>query len=267
MKKAFPLILLILVSVACTISFPSSSKDQDIAAGVAVAFTQTAMQATADAQQASATPEPAAQPTATQTPPANDPKSVLGDPDWQDTLSNGKNWSLDEGPVEIGSATFSQSNGRLNVVNNSTSSGFIYWLTYLTFQDAYLEATFDVDNCSTNDQYGLVVRAPNYDDGRGYYYTMTCGGQYDLRRWDNSGSTMLLNLPSSAAINSGSNQTNTLGIWIQGKVIRLYVNNQFLTEINDGSLSAEGHFGLFINSVQTPGFTIHMDEISYWLLD
>ena len=78
---------------------------------------------------------------------------------------------------------------------------------------------------------------------------------------------MLLNFPSSSAINSGSNQTNTLGIWVKDKVIRLYVNNQFLTEINDGSLTDEGHFGIFINSTQTPGFTIHMDEIAYWLLD
>ena len=267
MKKTLPLIALIFVTVACTISFPSSGNDTEIAAGVAVAFTQTAIQATADAQQVTATPEASPEPTATQTPPANDPKSVLGDPDWLDTLSNGKNWSLDNGPVEIGSATFSQSNGRLNVVNQSTTSGFIWWLTYLSFKDAYLEATFEVEDCSASDQYGLVVRAPNYEDGKGYYYTLTCGGQYDLRRWDNSGSTMLLNFPSSDAINSGSNQTNTLGIWVKGSVIRLYVNNQFLTEINDGSLTADGHFGLFINSTQTPGFTIHMDEIAYWLLD
>ena len=73
MKKTLPLFALILVTVACTISFPSSSNDQEIAAGVAVAFTQTAMQATADAQQVTATPEASPEPTATQTPPADDP--------------------------------------------------------------------------------------------------------------------------------------------------------------------------------------------------
>ena len=75
-------------------------------------------------------------------------------------------------------------NGKMTVVNQSTTSGFIWWLTYLSFKDAYLEATFEVEDCSANDQYGLVVRAPDYEDGRGYYYTLTCGGQYDLRRWD-----------------------------------------------------------------------------------
>jgi type II secretory pathway pseudopilin PulG len=268
MKKILPLIVLVLVTVACTIGFPSSSSfDQDVAAGVGVAFTQTAMQATTDAQQVTTAPESAPEPTATQTPPADDPKSVLGNPDWQDSLTNGSNWSLDQGPVEIDNTTFSQGNGKLTAVSQSTTGGIRWWLIYKTYKDAYLEATFEVENCSGNDQYGLVVRAPDYESGLGYYYTVTCDGQYDLLRSDNSGTDFLLGFPSSDAINKGSNQTNTLGIWTKGSIVRLYINNHFLTEIENNTLTAEGHFGLFINAKQTAGFTIHMDDISYWLLD
>ena len=78
---------------------------------------------------------------------------------------------------------------------------------------------------------------------------------------------MLLGMPFSEKIHKGPNQTNTLGIWIKGPIIRLYVNNNLLEEINDSTLLNGGHFGLFINARQTPGFTIYMDEISYWILN
>ena len=269
MKKALPLSILLLIAIACTVSLPGSTFDKDVAVGVAIALTETSMQATDDSPVITDTPESmeTATPTATNTPPADDPKTVLGNPSWRDTLSNGKNWQLDSGDVIFADTTFSQANGKLTAVNEKSGNGMIWYLTYLSFENAYLEATFQVENCGPGDQYGLIVRAEDYESGHGYYYLATCGGQYDLRRWDAGGSDLLLNLPSSDAFNSGSNQTNTLGIWIDGSVIRLYANNQFITEINDGSIAVDGHFGLFINAGQTPGFTIHMDDIAYWLLN
>jgi len=43
--------------------------------------------------------------------------------------------------------------------------------------------------------------------------------------------------------------------------------HNLLEEINDATLINTGHFGLFINARQTPGFTVSMDEISYWTLN
>lgn len=269
MKKTLLLVILLIFSLACTISLPGSSFDKDVAVGVALALTETALQATSDVQNATDTPQPeiTTTPTATRTPPADDPKTVLGNPGWRDTLSNGKNWQLDSGDVTYGDTTFSHADGKLTAVNSVRGDGMIWYLSYLSFEDAYLEATFELENCSAGDQYGLVVRAADYNDGISYYYIATCGGQYDLRRWSSAGSTLLLDSLSSDAFNSGSNQTNTLGIWIKDDIIRLYANNQFLTEVEDNSITGEGHFGFFINAVQTSGFTIHMDEIAYWLLD
>lgn len=269
MKRILPLVILFIFTLACTISLPGSSFDKDVAVGVALAQTETALEETAAIKSATDTPEPeiSATATTTRTPPADDPKTVLGDPGWRDTLSNGKNWQLDSGDVIYGDTTFSQANGKLTAVNSVRGDGMIWYLTYLSFENAYLEATFETEDCSASDQYGLTVRAADYNDGISYYFIVTCSGQYDLRRWNSSGSTLLLNSLSSDVFNSGSNQTNTLGIWIENDIIRLYANNQFLTEVQDNSITGEGHFGIFINAVQTPGFTIHMDEIAYWLID
>jgi len=140
-------------------------------------------------------------------------------------------------------------------------------LTDLSFRDAYLEAKFDIGDCSGDDQYALVFRTPEYDTGVGYYFHVTCNGHYDVRRWTESESTMLLGMPSSERIHTGSDQTNILGVWIKGSTIRLYINDHLLEEINDSSINNDGHFGIFINARQTPGLTISLDEISYWTLN
>ncbi len=266
MKRITPLLMMLLTMVACTISFPSSSFDKDVQTGVAVAFTQTAMAAAQPTQAQTASPASAtvaASPTLTQTPPADDPKTQLGSPDWKDDLSSDKNWSLDQVNAGIGEDVFTHSSGRLDAQN---SFSFNWILTYLHFRDAYLEAKFDVDTCSKNDQYGLMVRAKDYVDGIAYYYMVTCDGHYNLLKDTAGGNTQLLESPTSDVLNKGSGQTNTLGIWVKGSIIRLYANNHFLKEVSDSSIDADGHFGMFVNSAQTPGFTVHMDEIAYWLL-
>ena len=90
---------------------------------------------------------------------------------------------------------------------------------------------------------------------------------YNLRKWDSSGLSVLLENAIGDSINTGSNKTNILGVWAKDDRIRLYANGQFLQEISNASLINDGHFGLFINARETPGFTIKLDEISYWLIN
>jgi hypothetical protein len=232
MKKIFLLSLVLITVLACSISFPNDSFDDKTATRVAIVLTATALDQEIKQQVTESIPtekqgEPST--TATNTPvPPDDPKQELGQPTWKDDLSTGQYWSLDAGDIEIDTTTFSLSNGKLSANAAVIGKGNNWWLTYLTFQDAYLEATFDVAECATDDQYGLVIRAPDYESGFAYYFHITCDGHYDLRRWSSNGS---------------------------------------LEEVNDSALINNGHFGLFINARQTPGFTINMDEISYWTLN
>lgn len=271
MKKIFIFPLCILIVLACSISSTSNSFDDRTATSVSVVLTATALDQEINQQpKQKSVDEAEAEPTksATNTPtPLDDPKKELGSPTWKDDLSTGKYWSLDSGDFIIDTTTLSVNNGKLSASAAVTGKGTNWWLTYLTFQDAYLEATFDVGECKNDDQYGLVFRAPDYESGFAYYFHVTCDGHYDIRRWSSNGSTMLLGMPSSEKINTGANQTNTLGVWVKGPIIRLYVNDFLIEELNDSSLSNTGHFGFFINARQTSGFTISMDEISYWTLD
>ena len=89
---------------------------------------------------------------------------------------------------------------------------------------------------AAKDQYGIVFRAPNMEDGYGYFYGLTCDGGYTLRKWDSSGLSVVLENTAGTSINSGSNKTNVLGVWAKDDRIRLYANGQFLKEITNSSL-------------------------------
>ena len=271
MKKILVLNLLLLLVLACSISSPSNSFDEKTATQVAIILTATALDQEINQQPTQKPVDemvPEATISATNTPTAlDDPKKELGSPTWKDDLSTGKYWNLDSGDITIDTTTLLVNNGKLSATAAVTGKGTNWWLTYLTFQDAFLEATFDVGKCANDDQYGLVFRAPDYESGFAYYFHVTCDGHYDIRKWSSDGSTMLLGMPESKKINTGSNQTNTLGVWIKGPIIRLFINDFLIDEVNDSALTNTGHFGLFLNARQTSGFTVYMDEISYWTLD
>ena len=268
--KHFSIAFIILfTTISCVTTNPSPSFDNKVNTQVALAFTATALDEIVN--KPTDTPIPTVEetllPTSTEVMLEGDPKNSLGTPTWRDDLSTGINWNLETSNITFGNTKFSAENGKLIATSSSTSEGYVWWLNFRRIKNAYIEATFEIDSCSGNDQYGLVVRSVNYDDGYAYYYVITCDGKYDIRRRTSAGSVMLFGQPESDQINTGSNQTNTLGVWMKNDILRLYINGQFLNEISDKELLDEGYFGLFINAVRTPGFTIKMDEIAYWLLD
>jgi hypothetical protein len=274
MKRLLPFILLLTLLLSCTISFPGSDLtfDDKVATQSSIVMTATALHESLenkqDDPQATDTPADELDQQPSATPPADNPKKDLGQPSWRDDLSTGMNWSLDSTGVDYGSVRFYPQDGYLWATSKTSPTGIIWRLNYRKFKDAYLEAEFEIVNCSGDDQYGMAFRATDYDSGHAYNFCVTCDGRYSLLRGSTIGEIVILqDLKISDAIHSGANQINKLGVWVKGAVIRLYVNDQFLEEINDSGLQDKGHFGLFINAKQTPGFTIKMDEIAYWILN
>ena len=273
MKKLSIVLSALLIITACQISFTDPSFDEQTSTRVALALTQTvqSLQLEQHINETIAANTESAEndkPEPTETPaPDFDPAKDLGDPTWSDNLNTGDYWSVDSGPVSIDTTTIFQENGKLVIEAAEVGKGNNWWLTYLTFKDAYLEGTFSTENCSGNDQYGLVFRAPDYSSGFSYYFHVTCDGRYDLRRWNNSGSSMLLGMPSSNMVNQGPGEVNKLGVWVKGNKIRLYINGIKVDELVDDGLTADGHFGVFINAKNTSGLKVYLDEISYWVLN
>jgi 3-keto-disaccharide hydrolase len=186
----------------------------------------------------------------------------LGNPTWRDNLNNGDNWYLLTTP----NTHFTEGDGHLVMTSMNPGAAEEWGLSnQASMNNYYLQATFITgDACSGLDRYGLLARAPDTD--KGYVYEFSCDGHYRLYTWDGQNYHAIQEWHTSASILSGPNQTNVMGIWMQGTTIRLYANGHKLAEFTDSQFD-HGQFGLVIGSVNTPNFTVYVDEVAYWKFD
>lgn len=202
-----------------------------------------------------------AQPTATT--PAGDPKNSLGAPSWHNSLDDSKLFYL----YENDNTRVTHADGAL-LLTGISANGWLGWS--LTFnkpsKNFYLEATFNPQQCSGSDLYGLIFRVPETDSG--YFYSVTCDGKYDLHARDFADGSDFTKIErtASSAIQAGSNAVNRLGVMANGEKISLYANGVLLQEVNDNTFLGEGNFGALVAANATNGFTVRMDEISLWSL-
>jgi len=214
--------------------------------------------------QPSETSTPTATPTATTSP--EDPRVLLGNPTYTDTLDNGKSFGLESKAYDDDYTYIRVENGAL-VLTSRYATGFRGWRTGGTkLGNAYLEAKVKVGECSGYDSYGLVLRSPDFV--KGYWFQVTCTGNWDFGYWDGSEySSLKSGTNTTNAMLTGSNQTSRLGVWASGSHFKLYINGKLIGEVDDSSLTDAGSFGAVIASYNTPNLTIWIDEFSYWNLD
>ncbi len=185
----------------------------------------------------------------------------LGDPTWTDTFSDASNWYL----LDTANTHFSVENNHLVMTADLPGQGEEWGLsTHPGITDFYMEASFTTgDECTSLDRYGVLVRAP--DPNQGYVYGFSCDGRFRLYEWDGETYQGLQNWTSSTKILTGGEQTNKLGILLSGDTIKLYANDYLLVELSDSTYDA-GRFGLFIGSTNTENLKIYVTDISYWEL-
>jgi hypothetical protein len=205
-------------------------------------------------------------PTATISP--DDPRNRLGGATSTDGMNDATSWVWPTGDNEFTAVKYS--NGGLIFTSLKEKTGWrLANPTGQPLANLYLEATIRTGTCKSNDQYGLIVRVPVLKDAdQGYLFGFTCDGTYSFRSWDgkvgeNGKMTRLIDWKASKAINTGSGQTNRMGLMMVGSRMLLYANGTFLGEVNT-STYASGYFGLFVGGLQTSGFTITVDEMAYW---
>jgi hypothetical protein len=203
-------------------------------------------------------------PTPSATVPPEDPRALLGPADFVNTLDSGKSFGLDSNGEEDDYTFIRVENGELVL----TSKYAIDWSGWRTggskIQNAYIEANTRVNGCASADIYGIVIRSPDYS--RGYWFRITCGGNWVFGYWD--GSTFIsLKDGSSSAILSGSEQSNRLGVMMSGKLFKLYINGVLISEVEDATFGEAGYYGMVIAARETPNFTVYTDDFSIWELD
>jgi hypothetical protein len=202
----------------------------------------------------------------TETPLPIDPTLPTWDADYVDLMINPGNWfAAGESTQEDEHIRFEIADSRMKMTAFNPDLYEGWRLSWPDIEDFYLDAGFEVDDCSGGDRYGLFVRATNIEDNpNGYLFGVNCEGQYSLRTFDGEFS-FLIEWSDSEHIQAGSHQSNLLGFWAKGEQLRLYVNGNRVAEIEDETF-ASGPFGLFVGASDTEEFRVEVDFMSYWVL-
>jgi hypothetical protein len=253
-------------------SSPAAASPQPVAATPSVTNLSSATQTEAVSQKATSSPVPPTatptqaptktpKPELTATQVEGDPRLTLDDPTFLDKkFKEGNNW----GSAWQDKYTKGEFKDNQLVL---TSVGVDGWtLTWPKYANFYIEMTAATGDCSGMDHYGLIVRVPaSYD--RGYLAGFTCDGRYSLRIWDPTGKKYIdvIKWKHSDEINAGSNQTNRMGVMVEGDTFTLYANGHLLSSATNSRFD-EGYFGPFIGHAETNDFTIYIKEIAAWEL-
>jgi len=277
-KSALAIFLIVLIASGCNLPYSQTTAPTPdiVASQVATMLTQPATPVvgidtpvgslpTAEAT-ATASPTATSLPTATATTSPEDPRVLLGEPDFTDTLDSGRSFGLDSKAYDDDYTYIRVENGAL-ILTSRYATGFRGWRTGgAKLGNAYLEAKVHVAECSANDIYGLVFRSPDFI--KGYWFQVTCNGNWSLGYWNGDDYTDLGDGANpGGALLTGSNQTNRLGVWTTGSQIKLYINGKLATEVDDSSQTEAGSYGAVIASFNTPNLTISVDEFAYWNLE
>lgn len=214
----------------------------------------------------SATPEPTHTPLPSITPTlANeDPRAVLGDPDWRDPFNNGTNWTLADGET----LRTDVADGFFLLTMKPANYGTWWVISWPEIENFYLETTATTPAvCSGKDRYGLFFRSPNSDTG--FFVSFSCDGMFRLAKDEgkNKDAEILIDWKADPAILAGPNQTNRIGVRAVGNTIKLYANGVLIGQINDSDFTDANRFGFNIGSDSTENFTVKFDEIAYWIIE
>jgi heat shock protein HslJ/uncharacterized protein YraI len=202
-------------------------------------------------------------PQAVEPPPAEGELStLLGPPSGMDSFDNKNNWTLFDSPCFSTDIT-----GGQFVMTANGQQGFYCWeVSWPLLQNAYIETTVNMpEACDPQDQFGLLVRAP--DNYRGYLYGLDCAGNYSLSLWDGNKTTTLIEPTQSEAILKEPDAVNRIGIETFDERFYLFANGVFLGQAEDFTYLEAGKIGYFVRAATQNPFTVAYDDLKVWALD
>ncbi len=171
-------------------------------------------------------------------------QATSGTPAFSDPLSsNTNNW--DEGSGSNGD-TCSFTGGAYHVTEPSPKFYFVCFANSTNFSNFAFQVKMDI---TKGDAGGLLFRGDK-NNFRTYRFGITKDGFYYLNLVQDSTHSRNL-LSNNAVINTGLNQTNLLTVIARGGSIYLYINQQYVDNIDDGTYSS-GQIGLFAQDNGSP---------------
>jgi TolB protein len=142
-----------------------------------------------------------------------------------------------------------------------TTSNLVAWgLANRNVGDFRLEVDAAQEAGPNNNGYGILFR---FQDRDNYYrFDISGDGFFLLSKFHEGEWVTLVPWTASSAINIGQSD-NRLSVEAIGSEIRVYANDNLLTEVEDEAFTG-GNFGFFASTFSEPNLTVSFDDIKLW---
>jgi len=142
-----------------------------------------------------------------------------------------------------------------------------WWIGGFSLNNFYIEMEVNSGDCNPDDAYGMILRASQHGEPtHGYLVAFTCDGQVFAKRLESVSpytAVSILNPTETDLIYAGKNQTNIIGVLMDGNAITLYPNRRYFSTIQDNAFSF-GRYGIFVQAGDAGNFTYTVNEIRTW---
>jgi len=201
----------------------------------------------------SATPTPQFQSTEQATP---ELKPGVGGITLEDNFTSASDWNTavsDQASVDV-------SNNQLTIAVQPGISA-ISLRQNLTFDNFYAEITAGPIICRSNDEYGLLFRAPN--NVAYYRYVILCNGTVRVDRFSVKTPHLLSSPIPSADVPPGAPGEVRLGVWAVGSEFHFFLNDHYQFSVSDKNYSA-GAIGVFARSTGETPVTVTFSDLKIY---
>jgi hypothetical protein len=123
--------------------------------------------------------------------------------------------------------------------------------------DYYAEITAQPSLCKSEDSYGVLIRA---NGGSYYRFALACDGTVRAERVNNSVRLVLQQAIPSGDVPPGAPGNVRIGVWVVGRVMRLFLNGHFQFSIDDPSFPI-GTIGVFVRSVGDTAAVVSFSDL------
>lgn len=211
-------------------------------------------------------------PTASTTPAdIYDPSKTYGEPDYENPMEFPNYWEW----ATAGTSTLPNTeyirlqfdDGNL-LVTGKRFNWSTWWFSAHYVRDGFIEMTYNTEECSGEDAYGMIFRGPPHKAGVSYGYIvfLTCDGQFGMYRLDDADPWQvedLVEVQSSSAIDSGSDLENVIGVRLNGDQFTIYANGIRVAQVEDDTFE-NGRLGVFVRSARPNIYTYRLQNLAFW---
>lgn len=206
------------------------------------------------------TPTPTPLPTPARTP-TPDYRPEIGDLLVEDDFISDEVWDFSE--IEDGRVTIS--NNHITLALNRPD-GLIYAVrAEPVLDDLYAEITVNLKYCGEQDEYGLMVRTTGERLDH-YRLAVSCSGQARALRVVNNRGTTIQELAAYPFIPSNFPSESRLAVWMQGTMLRFFVNDVLVYEIVDPVIRY-GAFGVYVFGIGDGPISVNFSDLKLYELE